>query len=177
MKELLKSLAGVAPVLATALGGPVGGVVARTALGALSGKLGLPKGKDGVKDVLGAIQADPEALAKVKQAELELSAKLKELDIDLEKIHASDRDSARKREIATGDKTPRIIAAAVILLLAGCLVGVFVMEFLGKEMSERGGTLLNVAIGHVSGFLSAVVMYYYGSSTAGDKAAAKGAEL
>jgi uncharacterized membrane protein YccC len=64
MDELLKLLRNLAPVVADAVPGPVGGVV----VSALANKFGV---KDTVEDVAKAIAGDPDAALKLAQIDLE----------------------------------------------------------------------------------------------------------
>ena len=80
MDELFSLLKGVAPALATAVAGPLGGA----AVSAIASKFGV---SDSVEAVAKAIAGDPQA-----------AQKLAELDLEYAKLDASDRDSARKRE-------------------------------------------------------------------------------
>lgn len=64
MNELLKLLGSVAPALATAVAGPLGGL----AVSAIASKLGVA---DTVEAVTKAISADPEAALKLAQIDLE----------------------------------------------------------------------------------------------------------
>ena len=63
MNELLGLLKGVAPALATAVAGPLGGA----AISAMASKLGVG---DSVEAVAKAIAADPEAAAKLKEIDV-----------------------------------------------------------------------------------------------------------
>ena len=82
MDKLLDLVKGVAPTLATALGGPLAGA----AVGMLADKLGVPEKT--VEAVTAALVSNP--------ANLE---KLKEMELEFYKIDAQDRNSARNREI------------------------------------------------------------------------------
>ena len=66
MNELLGLLKGIAPTLATAIAGPMGGV----AVTALASRLGV---SDSVESIAKAIVADPKAAEKIKEYELELT--------------------------------------------------------------------------------------------------------
>ena len=87
-----KSIVGtVAPALATALGGPLAGM----ATAAIAKACGLGDGAS-QEDVMAAVQnMTPEQLAALKQAEFEFKSRMKELDVDLVRIAAADRDSAK----------------------------------------------------------------------------------
>ena len=64
MNELLRLLGNIAPVLATAVAGPAGGLV----VSAIADKLGV---KDTVDEVAKAIAGDPDAALKLAQIDLE----------------------------------------------------------------------------------------------------------
>lgn len=66
MNDLLNMLKGIAPALATAVAGPLGGA----AVSAIAAKLGV---SDSVEAVARAITADPAATAKLQELELEFA--------------------------------------------------------------------------------------------------------
>jgi hypothetical protein len=110
MKNLTAILGAVAPTLATAMGGPLGGM----ALKMVADKLGLPESTmDAVEAAV--TNATPNQLADIKKVEADFKVSMKQLDVDLVKIAASDRDSARRRHASVKDMTP------TVLLLARCL--------------------------------------------------------
>ena len=113
-KAMIKT---AAPMLGTALGGPLGG-----AAGALIAKaLGGDETKASADDLAKLCQnVTPEQLLALKNAEQEFQLKLKQMDInelkDLEALAVQDRASAREREIKTGDSwMPRILGGFVVL--------------------------------------------------------------
>jgi hypothetical protein len=77
----------------------------------------------------------------------------------IEQLAVQDRDSARKRETAVKDWTPRILAYVVIAASIGIAYGV-----LFHEMSAD-----NATIGMIAGFMfreaAEVMGYYFGSSS------------
>lgn len=146
----------VAPGLATALGGPLAGMAAAAISDALLGK---PNGTEG--EIVTALQAGGhEALLKLKQAEQTFAVEMRRLDIDLERVHQSDRASAREREAKTGDTfTPRLLA----LLVTGGFFGVLAWLLVhGKP--ETGGDALLVMLGSLGTAWTAIISYFYGSS-------------
>ena len=66
MNEILSLIKGVAPSLATAVAGPLGGA----AVSAIASRLGV---SDSVEEVAKAIAGDPQAQAKIKELELEFA--------------------------------------------------------------------------------------------------------
>lgn len=151
-----KLAATVAPSLATALGGPLAGV----AVSAISEQLlGRPDGTEA--EVATALRVGgSDALLKLKDAEQAFTLKLKELDIDLERLHQADRANARQREAATGDVwTPRLLAFFVTAGFFGVLGWL-----LSQGKPPDGGDALMVMLGALGGAWASVVAYYFGSS-------------
>lgn len=150
-----KIVASVAPGIAAALGGPLAGV----AVGAL-GKALLGDEAAGEDAVMQAVlSANPETLARIKEAEFEFARKMKELDIDLARIHAADRDSARGREMTVGGYANPILAGVVI---AGFFLTVgYVLTGQAQVESALAGAL----VGYVSAKAEQVIAYYFGSSS------------
>lgn len=113
MKLDWKGIVGaVAPTLATALGGPLAGVAVKTIATQFLGK---PDASE--SDVEQAVlAADPQALIRLKEIDLEFEKAMASAGIELERLGMQDRVSAREREIKTGDSwTPRAIAALVVV--------------------------------------------------------------
>lgn len=148
-------LGAIAPTIATALGGPMAGA----AVGALSQKL-LNK-PDGTVDELAPViaQANPETLLKIKEADRDLKLGLANAGIKIEEITAADRNSARDREIKTGDKTTRVLAYAYTI---GYFVTLgFVMKTgVVPEMKD----IVMVLLGVLTAAQAQILNYYFGSS-------------
>lgn len=143
------------PTIATALGGPLAGAAA----GFVADKLGLSeKTIDAVKTAIAG--ATPEQLVQMKQIDAELQKFFAGLDIDLERIAAADRGSARDREAKTGDSaTPRWLAFMITFGFFGVL---FWLLIEGKPTT--GGDALLVMLGALGGAWASVVAYYFGST-------------
>jgi hypothetical protein len=150
----------VAPSIATALGGPLAGIAVKTLSNALLGH------EDGTaEDVSTALQnASPEQLAAVKKIDADFKVRMKELDIDLERIAAGDRDSARKMQTETKDWVPKLLAVVITLGFFGILVWMLV-----NGMPTTGTEALLMMLGALGTAWTGVVNFYYGSS-AGSKA-------
>lgn len=162
--DLLKSfgplLGQVAPTLATALGGPMAGLAVKTLSNVL---LGHEEGSD--EDISKALgSATPEQLSDIKKIDADFKVRMKELDIDLEKISAGDRDSARKMQMETKDWVPKVLAVAITIGFFGILVWMLVYG-----MPPSGTEALLMMLGALGTAWTGVVNFYYGSS-AGSKA-------
>ena len=148
----------IAPTAATLLGGPLAGM----AVDAIGKAIGMTDAtKEQVKDVLSSGTLNADQMAAIKQAEADLVLKVKQLDIDMEKVHAGDRASARDMAAKTGDvMTPRIIAL-VVFVVWGAVNWKLFNGTINGDMRE----LVARALGTLDGTLLAVVYYYFGSSS------------
>jgi uncharacterized membrane protein YeaQ/YmgE (transglycosylase-associated protein family) len=160
----------VAPAIGTALGGPVGGLAVQAISNALLGTPDAPE----EEIALAVARATPEQLLALKKADQDFAKEMRALDIDLERIAAGDRDSARKREAATGDKiTPRVLAVVVVGGFLGMVAAVLLGKVSGISDPVAAG-MIGTLIGYVSAKADQVVSYYFGSSAG---SAAKNATL
>ena len=164
MDALLSKVGGlikqVAPTIATALGGPLAGLATKTLSEAL---LGNPDGSpDEVAAALGS--ATPDQLARLREIDANFKVTMKKLDIDLAQIDASDRNSARNREIELKDRTPTLLAGVVCVGFFGTLIGLLLYG-----LPSKGQDAVLILLGALSAAFTAIVNYYYGSSS-GSKA-------
>lgn len=160
MEAILNLVRTVAPSIASAVGGPLAGMATRAISEALLGK------PDGTEQELenAVASATPEQLLALKKAEQEFAVKMRELDIDLERISNEDRDSARNREVSLRDWTPRVLAGLITVGYFGVL---FWMLRFGLPNTGSSEALL-VMLGALGTAWGGVVAYYFGSS-AGSK--------
>jgi hypothetical protein len=141
-----------APILGTALGGPLGGVA-----GALiASALGTSNDADSVNT---ALAADPAALEKLKEAEMTNKMQMQQLVITAEANRLADVQNARARQTANPkDLTPTILAytvvGAFVAMVAGMLSG----------WSHVDSALAGTLIGYLSAKAEQVIAYYFGSS-------------
>jgi len=150
----------VAPTIATALGGPLAGLAVKTISEAMFGH---PDANE--SEVSAALMgATPEQLQKLKETDATFKLKMKELDIDLEKISSEDRDSARKMQMETRDWIPRALAISVTFGFFGILTWL-----LTKGVPPTGSETLIYMLGALGTAWTGIVQFYFGSS-AGSKA-------
>lgn len=141
----------VAPAVANLIGGPAGAVVRAL----VAQTLGKPA--DSSEDELAAAvaTATPEQLAKLG----ELHAQLAGIDLDVERVHAGDRASARARDIAVKDRVPAFLAAAIV---GGFFSLLFVIVF--RDVPEKNRAIVEVMIGALGASVGSVIQFYFGSS-------------
>lgn len=146
----------VAPTIGTALGGPLGGIAARTLAGVLLGDEAASESA-----IAAAVaNASPDQLLALKKADHEFQTRLKELDVDLERISAGDRDSARKRQIEMKDRMPGILAAMVFTGFFGILCSLMFIV-----VAEAAADPLNIMLGSLGTLVVQIANYYFGSSS------------
>lgn len=153
MADWKKIVGAVAPTLARALGGPLAGM----AVSAIATKLGVDVDEKSIDAAIAS--GGPELLLKLHQADQEFAAKMAELDVDLEKVAAGDRDSARKRQVELHDPTPNILA--LIILTGFFAVQWFVVTHVIPEASKD---IVGRTLGTLDMMTGAVVFYFFGSS-------------
>lgn len=149
-------LGAVAPTLATLLGGPLAGA----AVGALStALLGKP---DGSEEELAPLiaSAAPDVLLKIKEVEKDIKLGLANAGVKLEEISALDRNSARDREIKTGDRTTKILAYAYTLGYF-IVLGVVMKTGVDPDMVN----IIMVLLGVLTAAQGQIMNYYFGSSS------------
>ena len=154
-----KSLVGtIAPTLATALGGPMAGMAVKAIAGGLLGDESATE-----KDIAMAMaNATPDDLLKLKEADQSFALEMERLGVDLEKIAADDRNSARDLQKTT--------KSYIVPVLAGITVAGF-FAVVGWVLSGKvslESTLLGFVLGQVSAKAEQVYNFYFGSS-AGSK--------
>lgn len=150
-------LKALAPLLGTALGGPLGGAAASF----IADKLGIQeKTIEAVSEVLNSGKMSADQIASLKLAEIDFQKFLEANKIELAKLDVEDRSSARAREVAVKDWIPGTLA----ILLTGGFFGVltYMLQF---GTPEKGGDALLVMLGSLGTGFASVLAYYFGSSS------------
>ena len=147
-----QTLATVAPALATALGGPLAGV----AVGMATKALGLPEATETALQnaVMGG---GPEMLLKLKEADQNFT-------LDMERIHAGDRVSAR--DMAKTNMFPQIVLSTVFI--GGYFGAMFALHgvlFESSEINPQVIALFGALIGVFTRELSGIMQFWFGSSS------------
>jgi hypothetical protein len=153
MDTLVGLLKTAAPMAATALTGPAGGMAVKM----IAQKLG--------------VENSVEAVTKHLQSNPEDAVKLKELDLKELELHNADRDSARKREMEIVKSDAHFITKNITSLLAiGTVAGAMVMTALVffVDFPDSQENIIIFVLGFLSSAATQVLSYYFGSS-AGSK--------
>lgn len=155
-----KTLATVAPAIATALGGPLAGVAVQ-----MAGKaIGLGDGATEGDVEAAVLSGNPEVLVRLREVNTQFEKDMRALDIDLERIHAGDRSSAR--EMAKVNMQPQIWLS--IVFIAGYFGAMFALHgvlFQSAPLNEQVAIMFGSLIGIFTRELSGIMVFWFGSSS------------
>lgn len=153
-------ISSVAPTIATALGGPVAGIAVKALSGALFGH------ENGSQDDIMTALANPtgDQLAAMKKIDADFKVQMKALDIDLERIAADDRDSARDMQKETRDWIPRALAVSVTIGFFAILIYMLVYG-----LPTTGNEALLLLLGALQTAWGGIIAFYFGSSSGSQK--------
>ena len=159
MDEIKNILKTVAPWLASAVTGPLGGFAAEAVVKALGGS---DNTAEGLKKALQG--ASPEALLALKQADYEFQVKMTELGFkkvtDLENIAASDRASARDLQKVVRSNIPAILSVIVTSGFFSLLYGMMTGYFVVNDNSQA----LMLMLGSLGTAWGMVMSYWFGTT-------------
>ena len=149
MDELLGLLKGLAPAVATAVAGPLGGI----AITALANKFGVA---DDVQAVAKAIAGDPEA-----------ASKLAELDLRQFELENADRDSARHMQETALNQEDKFAKHFIYWFAwfwsVGSMAYFFAITF--GQVPASGKDFGNIILGFLLGTaVATIISFFYGSS-------------
>lgn len=165
----------LAPVLGTALGGPLAGTALKIVSEALLGK------PDGTTDEISksiSSGLDPEIILKLREADTSFQVKMREMDIDIAKLNAS-TETAYLEDVQSARATSGVnrsifilgisIVSTFALLMTAVLYGSFQLMVGGiilKDVAVASTVsgLIGSVIGYVAGNAQQVIGYYFGSS-------------
>jgi CDP-diglyceride synthetase len=149
MDELFKLLKGIAPAVATAVGGPLGGL----AVSAIANKFGV---EDSVEAVAKAIAGDPAA-----------AEKLAELDLRQFELENEDRDSARHMQETALNQEDKFAKHFIYWFAwfwsVGSMAYFFAITF--GTVPASGKDFGNIILGFLLGTaVATIISFFYGSS-------------
>ena len=106
--------------------------------------------------------ATPDQLLKLKIADNEFELNMVKIGIDIEKIAADDRSSARIMKIETGNIMTDIIGV-------GIMMGFFFILYFMFSNPDSSNRALDIMLGSLGTMATAVVTFYFGSSAGSRK--------
>lgn len=151
-QDVLKT---VAPTVASALLGPMGGI----AVAAIGSAIGIDAPtQDKIAKAFSAGQLTPEALEKIKLLELDYQNQEKERGFKYAELAFKDVDSARQMQIATHSKMPAVLTVLVTIGFFGILS----MLFFHPDL--KGNEIVMVMVGQLSAVWAGCVAFYTGTT-------------
>lgn len=161
-----KTLATVAPALATALGSPLAGV----AVGMATKALGLPESSQEALQAA-VMGGGPDTLLKLKEADYQFTLEMERLEVDILRIDADDRGSARQMAMSQGIWIQAILTALFCGLFALLLNQIFTgVEVVHSTMRD----IANFLLGTLTGILIQQMNFWFGSSEGSKRKTAQG---
>lgn len=156
MDDWKKLLGAVAPAIGSVFGGPLGGIAA----GFVADKLGLSERTvSAVTDALKDGKLDAAQVAQIKLAEIEFNKFLKQNDIDIEKVHAADRNSARDMLKATGSYVPATLTFFVTIGYFATLFGMLYGWFKASDSQ-----VMLIMLGQLGTAWGVTIAFWFGTT-------------
>jgi hypothetical protein len=150
--SFLKSFA---PLIGTALAGPLGAAAACF----VADKLGIEnKTVEAVSSALSASKLSPDQIAGIRAAEIEFQKFCEQNKIDLARLEVDNTKSARDMQIAVKSKTPEILSFLITLGFFGILAYMLTME-------AKPGDALLIMLGSLGTAWAAVCNFWFGSTS------------
>ena len=154
----LKSLA---PLIGSAVGGPLGGAAATF----LADKLGVEsKTIEAVTDALSADPLTPAQVVNIRLAELDFKRFLETNQIDLARLGVANTQGARDMQTAVRSRTPDVLSILIVLGFFSILT-LMLMGLL--RVSDQQALL--ILLGSLSAGFGAVLNFWFGSSSGSQK--------
>lgn len=148
-------LKGIAPTLASAVLGPLGGV----AVAAIGNAMGVDAPtQDKIARALTTGQLTPEALAKIQELELQYQNEEKERGFKYAELEFKNQDSARQMQIATHSRMPAVLTMAVTVGFFGILA----LILFHPEL--KGNEIVMIMVGQLSAVWAGCVAFYTGTT-------------
>ncbi len=151
-QDVLKT---VAPTVAAALLGPMGGI----AVAAIGSAIGVDAPtQDKIAKAFTAGQLTPDALEKIKLLELDYQNQERERGFKYAELAFKDVDSARAMQIAIHSKMPAVLT---VLVTVG-FFGILSLLFFHPEL--KGNEIVMVMVGQLSAVWAGCVAFYTGTT-------------
>ncbi len=151
-------LATVAPLLGTALGGPLGTAAGALVASALGTKPGDTKA---ASDVL--LAASPDNLLKLKEAELQFKQQMAQLGVTEDQLQYADVQSARSMEMTTKSTTPTVLSYVVLGAGLSAFLGV-IFGFVNIPKDAATAAIFGSALTYLVTESKAILGYWFGTT-------------
>jgi hypothetical protein len=155
-KKWFQALLKIAPGIATALGGPFGGLATNV--------LKQVTGLDEASVEKAIIEGDPSVFESIKKAELEFQVQMEKLKLDREALDYEDIKSARERHIQTKDAMPAVLAVLAWVQWAAIIVILFFGNNLEILQTPEQREVLMFVLATTQAIVIGAFQFYHGSS-------------
>jgi len=173
--QWLQTLAKIAPSIAAAASGPFAGLVGPAVAAALGLVVHTDDPTAAKVDPLQQLQTQITAgtltadqILALKKADQDFALDMAQKNIDIDKLYLEDVQSARAREVAVKDNTPRILAFFMIggffATTFALLICVIVWPERVNAIQSAAWGLLNLIVGYLAREAMAATNYYYGTT-------------
>jgi hypothetical protein len=151
----------VAPTIATAVLGPLGGV----AIGFLSKKL-LGKDNATADEISNFVtqMRDPEQLVQLKALDQEFKLKMEELGVKTFELEVDDRKSAREMAIKSDKMAILQIVVAVLTMGLFCVTNYLIITGGVVTQDTQTALIVGTAIGNIATLTGVVFSFLYGTT-------------
>ena len=162
LKNIAKTVAGFAPLLGGALGGPAGSKLG----GMVASVLGVDNTPDAIES---AIKNDPEAVIKLRQLESDESVNLRRIAFRETEAALKDRQDARQNH--KDSRMPAILTVMLTVMMAAIVYALFTVA-----LTDSANNILYLLLGSIATAWANAMGYWFGTSKgSADKAKQLGA--
>jgi len=155
----------VAPMVATAIGGPFGGIAATAIRAAL--------GADTDDQAVEALKSNPDALLKLKLAEVEFNRFMRQADIDEHALIVEDRKDARDMAKVLKSVWPQM---SIVIMLTSMIAAVIYGLFFTTP-PDGSKDVLYMVLGQLSTAWGASIAFFVGTTKSSAEKSAQISEL
>lgn len=148
--KLGEKIAGFAPLLGAAVGGPAGGAIGSLVASAFGSE-------NEPEAIMAAINANPEAALKLKTIELDNKTELQRIALETAKAEIADKQNARKEN--KHSKMPAILSVVLSLVIVGIIYLLFY-----TPVPEESKDVLFVILGAVMKEWGGAMQYWFGTT-------------
>ena len=157
MSKWKQIIAGVAPTIATALGGPLAGAATKFLANAL---LGDENARESQIEAA-ILSATPDDLLNLRSIENDFKIKMEQIGVDIYKISVDDRKGARGMAVKTS-MAPQCVLSVIFI---GGYFGLVYMLFGGYiDINESIRDMANILIGVMTANIPQIMAFWFGSS-------------
>lgn len=147
---------GLAPTIATALGGPLAGTATKFLASKLLGK----EEATNAELEMALTNATPEQLAKLKEIDNAFKLEMERIDVDVFALEVEDKKSAR--ELAKDNMIPQITLSIIFI---GGYFGLVYMLFSGQiKIDDSIRDMANILLGVLTVNIPNIMQFWFGSS-------------